>query len=47
MTITSAHAEREMIAQSFAAVLAVVLGLLGVSVLISLVGVGNTLGCRC
>lgn len=44
VTITSAHAEREMIAQSFAAVLAVVLGLLGVSVLISLVGVGNTLG---
>ena len=36
--------ERDSIAQAFSTVLIVVLGLLAVSVLISLVGVGNTLG---
>lgn len=42
--ISSAQAERDMMATLFNTLLLVVLGLLGVSVLISLVGIGNTLG---
>lgn len=43
LRVASAQAEKEMMAQTFTTVLLVVLGLLAVSVLISLVGVGNTL----
>ena len=44
LSLMSSHTERDSIAQAFSTVLIVVLGLLAVSVLISLVGVGNTLG---
>ena len=44
LQIASAQIEKQMVAMIFNTLLLVVLGLLGVSVLISLVGVGNTLG---